>query len=100
MLAFDLALFTNIFMLQKYRPPAWFRVQKSDNLTTIAGLDIGPWQPLARGASESENPLALQKNPLAPQKHAMTQICYCGGNLWFHARSCTLLYIRPIYNEN
>ena len=35
---------------------------------TPTGLDIGLWQPLGRGASESENPLAPQKNPLAPPK--------------------------------
>ena len=38
------------------------------------GLDIGLWQPLARGASESENPLAPQKIHWPPQKHVMTQM--------------------------
>ena len=32
-----------------------------------AGLDIGLWQPLARGASESENPLAPQKTHWPPK---------------------------------
>ena len=40
----------------------------------VAGLDIGLWQPLARGASESENPLAPQKTHWPPQKHVMTQM--------------------------
>ena len=31
------------------------------------GLDIGLWQPLARGASESENPLAPQKTHWPPK---------------------------------
>ena len=33
----------------------------------VTGLDIGPWQPLARGASESENPLAPQKTHWPPK---------------------------------
>ena len=35
--------------------------------TVLSGLDIGPWQPLARGASESENPLAPQKTHWPPK---------------------------------
>ena len=35
---------------------------------TDTGLDIGLWQPLARGASESENPLAPQKTHWPPPK--------------------------------
>ena len=33
----------------------------------LSGLDIGLWQPLARGASESENPLAPQKTHWPPK---------------------------------
>ena len=36
-------------------------------LSKNAGLDIGLWQPLARGASESENPLAPQKTHWPPK---------------------------------
>ena len=36
-------------------------------LPTHTSLDIGPWQPLARGASESENPLAPQKTHWPPK---------------------------------
>ena len=55
-----------------------------------SGLDIGLWQPLARGASESEN-------PLAPQKHVMNQMIFAAGIYDFTrevAHFCTLcLYI-------
>ena len=47
---------------------------KMSNTYHHPGLDIGLWQPLARGASESENPLAPQKIHWPPQKHVMTQM--------------------------
>ena len=37
------------------------------NQQSTTGLDIGLWQPLARGASESENPLAPQKTHWPPK---------------------------------
>ena len=39
----------------------------SRNHIGSSGLDIGLWQPLARGASESENPLAPQKTHWPPK---------------------------------
>ena len=40
---------------------------KYTGLVYYSGLDIGLWQPLARGASESENPLAPQKTHWPPK---------------------------------
>ena len=63
----------------------------------VTGLDIGLWQPLARGASESENPLAPQKTHWPPQNHVMTQMFFAEGIYDFTrevAHFCTLgLYI-------
>ena len=63
----------------------------------ISGLDIGLWRPLARGASESENPLAPQKNPLAPPKTCNDPNVFAAGIYDFTrevANFCTLgLYI-------
>ena len=39
-----------------------------------AGLDIGLWQPLARGGQWIRKSTGPPKNPLAPQKHVMTQM--------------------------
>ena len=61
------------------------------------GLDIGLWQPLARGASESENPLAPPKNPLAPPRTCNDPNVFAAGIYDFTrevAHFCTLgLYI-------
>ena len=63
----------------------------------ISGLDIGLWQPLARGASESENPLAPPKNPLPPPKTCNDPNVFAAGIYDFTrevAHFCTLgLYI-------
>ena len=62
----------------------WGREGRGD----FSGLDIGLWQPLARGASNHwpggpvnqkihwppKKPTGPPKNPLTPQKHVMTQM--------------------------
>ena len=62
-----------------------------------AGLDIGLWQPLARGASESENPLAPQKTHGPPKKTCNDPNVFTAGIYDFTrevAHFCTLgLYI-------
>ena len=42
-------------------------IRTASTQTIWACLDIGLWQPLARGASESENPLAPQKTLWPPK---------------------------------
>ena len=63
----------------------------------MTGLDIGLWQPLARGASESENPLAPQKIHWPPPKTCNDQNVFSAGIYDFTrevANFCTLgLYI-------
>ena len=62
-----------------------------------SGLDIGLWQPLARGASESENPLAPQKNHWPPPQTCNDPNVFAAGIYDFTrevAHFCTLgLYI-------
>ena len=67
----------------------------------VSGLDIGLWQPLARGASESENPLAPQKTHCPPQKTCNDPNVFAAGIYDFTrevAHFCTLgLYITNKY---
>ena len=63
----------------------------------MPGLDIGLWQPLAQGASESENPLAPQKTHWPPPKTCNDPNVFAAGIYDFTrevAHFCTLgLYI-------
>ena len=66
---------------------------------TSAGLDIGLWQPLARGTSESENPLAPQKTHWPP-KNMYDPNVFVAGIYDFTlevAHFCTLLLILGLY---
>ena len=64
----------------------------------VSGLDIGLWQPLARGASESENPLPPPpQKPTGPPKTCNDPNVFAAGIYDFTcevAHFCTLgLYI-------